>query len=77
MVSETQRKEIGEGMIAAGFVLVTFSLPFVPFNVGSIVPSSLEVQTTFILAVSGITGFLIFVTGVELWKRNREHWKDV
>lgn len=77
MVSETQRKEIGEGMIAAGFVLVTFSLPFVPFNVGSIVPESLEIQTTLILAASGITGFLIFITGVELWKRNRKHWKDV
>ena len=77
MASEVQRREIGEGMMAAGFVLVTFSLPFIPFNISSLVPESLEIETTLILAASGTIGFIIFIAGVELWKRNRKHWKDV
>lgn len=77
MVSEEQKADIGEGLIAIGFVQVTFSLPFIPLNPFSVLFSPLNLPTTHVLAVSGITGFIVFISGVELWKRNRTHWKDI
>lgn len=77
MVSEEQKAEIGEGIMALGFVQVTFSLPFVPLNPFPVVFYPLNLSTTHVLAVSAVTGFIVFIAGVELWKKNRTHWKDI
>ncbi|PSH00712.1 MAG: hypothetical protein BRC30_02110 [Nanohaloarchaea archaeon SW_7_46_7] len=77
MVSEKQKTELGEALIGIGFVQATFSLPFIPLNPFSLLLSPLELPTAHVLAVSGVTGFILFLTGVELWKRNRTHWKDI
>lgn len=77
MVSQEQKKRIGEGLMALGFVQVTISLPFIPWNLPALFFKSFDLTTVEILAITGSLGFLVFIIGYELWERNRTHWNDI
>ena len=72
MASQESKVKAGKVLMLVSFIHVVTLLPGLPNLINVLM--SLE---TMAESISGLIGFVIFVTGYELWERNRVDINDI